>query len=291
MEKMGEQRTERKARKVLLLSTGALVLVLVVALILGLIGGIISGQFSIKNGRDGAKGDQGSVGPQGIQGIQGTQGYNGSQGTQGDQGPQGIQGPAGPQGIQGIQGTQGYNGSQGIQGVQGLQGNQGPAGPQGTQGTQGPQGYNGSQGIQGQPGLNGTNTIQQTLQNQNTTATTLGAYDAGQWYNMSIFDSSMHMTINVNDQSRICAEFATSVYLSNSEVWLRIVVDNQYFSTVCYAGLSGPTSSSAYLPAQMKILTGALAAGQHTIDVQFNRSSGLPTLMERSLHATELPPP
>lgn len=218
---MSEQGTEPKGKKVLLLGTSALLLVVILALILGLIGGMIAGQLFVKSGRDGATGEQG------------------------------------------------------VQGIQGIQG---------------PQGYNGSQGIQGEPGLNGTNTIQQVLQSQNATAASLGAYNATEWYNMSVFDSSMHLTISVNDQSRILAEFATSVSSTNSAVWLKIVVDNQN-STVCYVGMLGPNSPNTYLPAQVKILTGALSAGQHTIDVQFYRFSGLPTLMDRSLYVTELPPP
>jgi len=103
---------------------------------------------------------------------------------------------------------------------------------------------------------------------------------------MAVFDSSMIMTININDQSKILAEFFTSVYLSNSEVWFRIVIDNQYYSTVSYAS----SITAMNLPVQLKILTGSLSAGEHTIAVQFYRTSGSSTLLrDRLLIVSELP--
>ena len=180
-------------------------------------------------------------------------------GPQGIQGEQGVKGDVGPQGIQGVQG---YNGSQGIQGERGLQ------------------------GIQGEPGFNGTNTIQQMLVSQNLTSVNLDAsYNLTQWYNFSAFDSSMRTTLNINDQSRILTEFATTLSLSNSGVWLRIVIDNQYFSTVCRAS----TSPNQDLPIYVKILTGSLPAGEHVIEVQFYRVNGITTLSDRSIYMTELP--
>ena len=123
------------------------------------------------------------------------------------------------------------------------------------------------------------------------TTASLGTYNPTQWFNMGVFDSSMSLTINVQSQSRIYAEFATTASFINSEVWVRIVVDNQYVSSVCYAGLLGPNAPVMRLPIQVKILTGALSAGTHTVDVQFYRSSGLPSLLDRSLYVSELTPP
>jgi len=183
-------------------------------------------------------------------------------------GPQGIQGGQGAKGDigqQGIQGEQGYNGSQGIQGIDGAQG---------------------LQGIQGEPGLNGTNTIQQMLVSQNLTSSILDAvYSSAQWYNLSVFDTSMRTTLNINDQSRILVEFATTISLSNSGVWFKIVVDNQYVSTVCRAS----TSPNMDLPIYVKILTGSLSAGEHVIEVQFYRVNGITTILDRSIYMTELP--
>ena len=121
---------------------------------------------------------------------------------------------------------------------------------------------------------------------QNATAETLNGYGP-QWDNMSIFDGSMSLTIDIKDQSRLLAEFIASVSLSNSEVWFRIVVDGQYVSIICYAS----SNPGITVPVQVKILTGALFAGQHTIDVQFYQAGGTSTLLDRSLFITELAPP
>ena len=159
-------------------------------------------------------------------------------------------------------------------------------GPQGIQGVQGAKGDQGLQGMQGIPGLNGTNTIQQMLVSQNLTSAILDStYNTSQWYNLSIFDNSMRTTLTINDQSRILAEFATTISLSNSAVWFRIVVDNQYVSTVCRAS----TSPNMDLPIYVKILTGSLSAGEHVIEVEFYRVNGITTILDRSIYMTELP--
>jgi hypothetical protein len=228
-----------------------IVFVVVVALVFGLISGLVGAYIFAQPG------------PQGVQGIQGIQG---PQGEQGIQGPQGIQGETGPQGIQGDIGPQG---EQGIQG------------PQGEQGIQGPQ------GIQGEPGLDGSNSIIQIVQNKNVTTASLVAYTPDQWHNISIFDNSMRSTINVQDGSRICAEFLSTVSISSGgSISLKIVVDNQFTSTICNAGLE-----PAWLwtfPVQLKILTDALPAGDHTIEVQFLRNTGIQVLLERALFVTEM---
>ncbi|UCB61500.1 MAG: collagen-like protein, partial [Candidatus Bathyarchaeota archaeon] len=107
----------------------------------------------------------------------------------------------------------------GPQGLQGEQGIQGVTGPQGDQGEQGIQGDQGEQGIQGEPGLNGTNSIIQVIQSQNVTSASLDAYNLTQWYNMSVFDSSMTLTIDIQSGSRIYAEFLSTATFTNSEVW------------------------------------------------------------------------
>ncbi len=144
----------------------------------------------------------------------------------------------------------------------------------------------GPQGIQGEPGIDGTNSIQQVITSHNVTTEILDVYGA-QWYDMSVFDSSMSLAIDINNQSRLMAEFVASVSLSNSAVWLRIVVDGHYVSTTCYA-LSIPAMQ---LPVQVKILTAPLLAGQHTIDVQFYQADGISTMLDRSLYVTEISPP
>lgn len=183
-------------------------------------------------------------------------------------------------------GPQGLEGEQGIQGVIGPQGDKGDKGDQGLQGIQGDRG---EQGIQGEPGLNGTNSIIQAIQSQNVTPASLGTYSLTQWYNMSVFDSSMTLKVDIQSESRICAEFLSTATFTNSEVWLRIVVDNQYNSTVCYIGcFEVPSSPTLHLPIQVRILTDTLPAGTHTVDVQFYRFNGSPTLLDRSLYVAEL---
>ena len=166
-------------------------------------------------------------------------------------------------------------------------GPEGPQGEQGDTGPQGPKGDTGDTGPQGPAGADGTDAIQQMLASQNLTSVSIWSYNITTWYNMTVFDSSMTMTINIGDQSRILAEFSTSVYLSNSEFWFRIVIDNQYNSTVAYTS-SIPAMN---LPIQSRILTGSLSAGEHTISVQFYRVSGSSTLRDRLLMVSELPPP
>jgi hypothetical protein len=171
-------------------------------------------------------------------------------------------------------------------GPQGLQGEQGP---QGEIGPQGPQGLQGIPGPQGAPGVNGSDSLIQLIPSHNVTTASLDTYTAGQWYNMSIFDSSMSLSITIQAESRICAEFLSSVELSTvGSISLRIVIDNQFNSTIVTAGiLSGPTVTLT-MPLQVKILTDALPGGEHTIDIQFLRDAGAPIMMERSIFVMEI---
>lgn len=65
-------------------------------------------------------------------------------------------------------------------------------------------------------------------------------------------------------------------------------MDNEHFSIISYAGIIGTAAPDLYLPVQLNIFTGPLSAGEHTIEVQFYRVSGSPTLMERVLAAAEI---
>jgi len=194
-----------------------------------------------------------------------------------------------PQGIQGESGPQGPKGDTGDTGATGVTGAIGAAGATGAQGPQG------IQGIQGLQGLNGSNSVIQVIQSQNVTDTTLGsAFTLDQWYNMSILDSAMKLVVDIQSQSRICAELIGSVNLTSpASVWIRLVVDNQLNSTVCMAGVtnSGPGTLSQSLPIQVKILTGALSGGQHTVEVEFLRDESTPVILSRSLYVTEFASP
>jgi len=145
----------------------------------------------------------------------------------------------------------------------------------------------GSQGIQGEPGLSGSDSIIQVVKSQNLTTTSLVAYPSGQWHNMSLFDSSTRLTINVQNGSQISVRFLSSATISSSgTISLKIVVDNQYSSIVYNAGIQPAVTLT--LPIQVEILTDALPAGEHTIEVQLLRNTGTQVLLERTLFVSEM---
>lgn len=172
-------------------------------------------------------------------------------------------------------------------------GQQGETGAIGLTGAPGPQGEQGPQGLRGNSGTNGTDAILQMVQNRNTTAVVVSASPMWTWINMSVFDSSMKMTIDVQQNSELFVEFSTSHTLnSGASILVRIVVDNVYNSTVYRASSSSPSSVTSTFPGHVEFLTGPLNSGQHTIEVQFQRDIGGPsTVLERALTATEITTP
>lgn len=166
-------------------------------------------------------------------------------------------------------------------------GAQGATGATGQTGAQGPQG---EQGLQGVPGTDG---ILQIVQNRNETAVDVSAYGLNQWWNMSDFDPSMRMTISVQQDSKLFVQFSSSHTLnSGASVLVRIVVDNVYNSTMYRASSPSPSSVTSTFPGHMEFLTGSLNAGEHTVEVQFQRNlSGATTQLERTLTATEIATP
>lgn len=178
-------------------------------------------------------------------------------------------------------------------------GPQGETGATGSQGSQGPQGAQGPQGLQGIPGTNGidgTDAILQIFQNRNDTAVLLSTvdYPVSQWFNMSDFDSSMKMTMNIQQNSKIFVQFSSSHTLdSGASIRVRIAVDNMYNSSIYQASSASPPSSGTYtFPGHIEFLTGPLSSGQHTIEVQFQRNvAGISTQLARTLTATEITTP
>jgi len=163
-------------------------------------------------------------------------------------------------------------------------------GSQGPKGDQGPQGLQGSQGSQGIPGINGTDAILQILQNRNETQQGTTTYAAVQWFNMSQFDPSMKMTINIQQNSKIFALFSSTQSLSApASIWVRIVVDNTYNSSVYKVSFGPPSSGTFTIPGSIEFLTDPLNAGQHTIDVQFLRENlaGSIQILDRTLTVIE----
>jgi len=149
-------------------------------------------------------------------------------------------------------------------GPEGPQGEQGPAGPQGEQG---PQGVEGSQGI---PGVNGTDSILQILQNRNGTQVAISNYTEMQWHNFSNLDSSMEMAINVQQDSKIFAQFSgTNTLQPPASIWIRIVVDNNYNSSRYVCSLGSTARGAHTNTGHIEVLTDPLNAGTHIISVQF----------------------
>jgi hypothetical protein len=168
-------------------------------------------------------------------------------------------------------------------------------GPQGEIGDTGPQGSQGLPGAQGTSGTNGTDAILQILQNRNDTNVSLNvpAYPVSQWFNMSDFDASMKMTISIQQNSRIFVQFSSSHTLSSgATISVRIAVDNVYNSSIYKASSPNPSSVTNIIPGHTEFLTGPLSAGQHTIEVQFQRDlDGGSMQLERTLTVTEITTP
>lgn len=167
----------------------------------------------------------------------------------------------------------------------------GPQGPPGEQGLQGLQGEQGETGEQGLPGVDGNNSILQAIQNRNDTQIDASGYIEMQWCNISDFDSSMRITVNVEENSRIFAQFTGSYRLTRpASIWTRIVVDYAYNSSVCVCSV-GPAASGTYtMPAHIEFLTNSLNAGPHTIDVQLwieDEPANI-LILDRTLTVTEV---
>ncbi len=172
----------------------------------------------------------------------------------------------------------------------GPQGEQGPQGLQGSQGEQGIQGVQGPQGFQGIAGVNGTDSILQILQNTNATQVDISSYNATQWYNISDFDSTMEITVNVQQNSKVFAQFSASHILAPpASIWIRIVVDNNYNSSMYILSVGPPASGTYKMSGHVEFLTDSLNAGSHTINVQFMREgAGSTELLDRTLTVMEV---
>lgn len=183
-------------------------------------------------------------------------------------GPQGEQGPLGPQGETGEKGDKGDTGDLGLQG---------------------PMGEQGEPGLQGISGVNGTDAILQIIQKRNDTQVDIGGYTAMQWFNISDLDSSMEVIINIQADSKILVQFSATHKLEPpASIWVRIVVDGAYNSSI-YVCSTGPPASGTYkIPGHIEFLTDSLNSGTHTVNVQFLREAGSPTTLERTLTVIEI---
>jgi hypothetical protein len=191
--------------------------------------------------------------------------------------------------IPGPQGPQGPAGEDGVDGLQGETGPAGPTGAAGATGATGPQGEQGLQGAQGIPGTDGINSILQIIQNRNTTMQDTGSYTAMEWVNMSELDSSMTVTIDVQQNSRILIQFSASVSLEPpGSLWARIVVDNSLNSTECVTAVGPPSAGTFRFPSHIEFLTDPLTSGLHTVNLQLLRENGSPVILDRTLTVIEI---
>jgi hypothetical protein len=186
-------------------------------------------------------------------------------------------------------GTTGAQGPPGEDGADGLQGETGPAGPAGPQGEQGATGPQGEQGLQGIPGTDGINSILQITQNRNTTMYNTGNYTLNEWFNMSDSDSSMIITLDVQQNSRLLVQFSASISLEPpGALRVRIVVDNSFNSTESVCSVGPPSAGTFRFPSHIEFLTEPLGSGSHTIQLQLLRENGSPIILDRSLTVMEI---
>ena len=173
-----------------------------------------------------------------------------------------------------------------------LMGTTGPQGLPGEEGPQGPQGVQGPAGTPGASGTDGTDAILQILQNRNDTQVDTSSYTLMQWFNMSTFDSSMKMVVNVQENSKVFVEFSGMHYFTSpGSIWVRLVVDNIYNSSVYRCSSLAPASPIFNMPGHTELLTDPLSAGYHTIEVQFLREDGSPQILDRTLTVMEITSP
>jgi hypothetical protein len=201
----------------------------------------------------------------------------------------------GPQGEQGPQGETGQQGPQGEIGPQGPAGETGPTGPTGATGATGatgPEGSQGPQGEQGLPGTDGSNSVIQVIQSRNTTIFETQSYATLQWFNISNLDSTMMININVQQNSKLLIQFSASISINPpASLQTRIVVDNNYNSTVSKNSVGSSSTGIMTLSNHIEFLTDSLNSGLHTINLQILRESGSPTILDRTITITEITGP
>ena len=189
----------------------------------------------------------------------------------------------------GPQGEQGPPGKDGVDGQDGSQGPVGPAGPQGEHGLPGPEGEQGPQGVQGIPGTDGSNSVIQAIQNKNTTILDTQSYTSMQWANISDLDSTMMININVQQNSRLLIQFSASISIDPpGSLQTRIVLDNNYNSTVSKNSVSSSSTGIITFPNHIEFLTDPLNSGSHTINLQILRENGSPIILDRTLTVIEI---
>jgi len=117
----------------------------------------------------------------------------------------------------------------------------------------------------------------------------LGIGDWALGWSRRWIDPSMKITINVQQNSKIFAQFSSTHQLEPPEsIWIRIVVDDNYNSSR-YICSTGPPASGTYkMTGHIEFLTNSLNAGTHTINVQFLIESGSPDILDRTITVIEI---
>jgi len=183
-------------------------------------------------------------------------------------------------------------GPQGEIGPQGPAGATGPTGPTGAAGATGATGPEGPQGEQGVPGTDGSNSVMQIIQTRNTTVFETQSYPTLQWINMSNLDSTMMININVQQNSKLLIQFSASISINPpASLQTRIVVDNNYNSTVSKNSVGSSSTGIVTLSNHIEFLTDTLNSGVHTINLQILRGNGSPTILDRTITITEITGP
>jgi hypothetical protein len=109
---------------------------------------------------------------------------------------------------------------------------------------------------------------------------------------MSELDSSMMININVQQNSRLLIQFSASIYISPPGfLQTRIVVDNYYNSTVSMTSVGSSSAGIARSPNHIEFLTDPLNSGIHTINLQFLKDYGSPTILDRTITVMEIAGP
>ena len=181
----------------------------------------------------------------------------------------------------------GIAGQDGQDGLDGLPGPMGPAGPQGEPGENGPQGEQGPQGLEGVPGSDGVNSVLQIVQASNSTVQNTGSLAGMEWFDMSVVDSSMATSINVQQGSKLLILFSASVRLDAAgSLWARMVLDGNVNSTVTVTSVG--SQSGGTFQSHIEFLSGSLNSGVHIIHLQLLRENGSPIVLDRTLTITEV---
>ena len=109
------------------------------------------------------------------------------------------------------------------------------------------------------------------------------------WWTLSDMDPSMELVINVQENSRLLAEFtATHEMETPSSIWARMIIDDVLISTKYMISVATPASPNTYCCGHLEFLTGELTAGEHVVQIQFYIEDGNPIILDRVLTVIEI---